>query len=78
MKTVAPILLDLKQAAALLSMSRTAFYAARLRNEIPTPVSLGGLKWDRRKLELWVRKGCPKDIEMFESWYQNLSAKAMV
>lgn len=55
-----PLLLGADQAAEFLGLSRSVFYRADLRGDIPAAVRIGRLRrWSRLELRLWVERGCP-------------------
>ncbi|MCK6498496.1 MAG: helix-turn-helix domain-containing protein [Nitrospira sp.] len=54
------VLLDVRQSAALLGMSRSAFYRLHSSGKVPLPIRLGGIvRWRRAELLAWVAAGCP-------------------
>lgn len=56
-----PLLIDARDAARLLGVSRSTFWAMLSAGRIPTPVFRAGrvVRWDRREIEQWVSSGCP-------------------
>jgi excisionase family DNA binding protein len=56
----APLLLDAKQAAALLGIGKTHLYALHSSGKIPLPVRLGRRTlWRAEELKSWISAGCP-------------------
>jgi excisionase family DNA binding protein len=55
------LLLSAEDAARLLGIGRSHFYALRSSGRLgPLPVKLGRRAlWDRKELEAWVAAGCP-------------------
>lgn len=55
------MLLDCRQAAALLNMSRATFWKLYAQGKVPEPVRLSArvVRWRRDELEAWARAGCP-------------------
>jgi len=59
-QTAEPILLDAKQAAAMLSIGRTHLYALHSSGRLPLPLRLGRRTlWRADELKKWVSAGCP-------------------
>jgi len=57
---VPPLLLDAKQAAKLLGISRSHFLELHQMGQIPVPVRLGrSVRWRVTELKAWVSAGCP-------------------
>ena len=55
------LLLDCRQAAALLHVSRAAFWKLHSQGRVPLPIRLSAriVRWRRAELESWVAEGCP-------------------
>ena len=61
LQTIEPLLLSAEQAARLLGIGRSKFYAMHSAGQVPLPVSLGGcVRWDRRELSAWVSARNPQ------------------
>jgi len=60
-KTTDKLLLSATEVAALLGISRSAFYSLLSSGRIgPLPVRLGrSVRWDKRELETWIAEKCP-------------------
>ena len=57
--TDSPILLDVKQVAAMLNCSWRHVYRMADAGKMPRPVKLGSLvRWNRIDVETWVSEGC--------------------
>ena len=58
---VEPLLIGAQDAAELLGMGRTCFYAMESSGRIgPLPIRFGRkVLWRRGELERWVESGCP-------------------
>lgn len=57
---IKPLLVSAREAAQLLSVSRSHFYKLHSSGRVPLPVSLGrAVRWSRRELEDWVNAGGP-------------------
>ena len=55
----APILIDAKAAAALLSLSPRHFYRLVNSGHAPAPLRLGrSVRWPRQAIEGWIADGC--------------------
>ena len=55
-----PLLLDAKQAAAMLNIGRTHLYALHSSGQLPLPLRLGRRTlWRADELKKWVLAGCP-------------------
>ena len=55
-----PILLDAKQAAAMLGIGRAHLYALHSSGRLPMPIHLGRRTlWRADELKDWVKAGCP-------------------
>jgi excisionase family DNA binding protein len=55
-----PLLLDAKQAAAMLGIGRTHLYALHSSGRLPLPLRLGRRTlWRADELKNWVSAGCP-------------------
>jgi len=58
--TETALLLDAAGAAAVLGLSRSAFYQLDVSGLVPGPVRLGTIRrWSRDELRRWVEEGCP-------------------
>jgi len=58
----APMLLNVKEAAALCTVSESYFYKLHQKGFVPKAVCAGNVKrWRRSDLVAWVEAGCPKD-----------------
>jgi excisionase family DNA binding protein len=59
--TIESLLLSAENAAEMLSIGRTLFYAMHSSGRLgPLPVKLGRRTlWNRQELESWVKAGCP-------------------
>jgi predicted DNA-binding transcriptional regulator AlpA len=55
------LLLDVKQAAAMLGVSRATFFKLHSQGRVPLPIRLTSrvVRWRKQELEAWVRCGCP-------------------
>jgi len=60
--TDSPMLLDARQAAAQLGVSRSMFWTLHDSGKVPCPVRLSArvVRWRRDELAAWVAAGCPK------------------
>lgn len=65
-KTIEPLsqperlLIDAKEAARLLSLSKSTLYSCLSAGMLPKPVRLGrSVRWSLEELRDWVRAGCP-------------------
>ena len=57
---LSPILVDAKDAAALLGISRAHLHNLRSSGRIPKPERLGrAVRWSVEELLAWSRAGCP-------------------
>ncbi|QDU60768.1 hypothetical protein Pan216_16190 [Planctomycetes bacterium Pan216] len=66
---VPQILVDLKDAADLLSISPTTLKVMDAGGRVPAPVYLGRCKrWRVADLERWVKYGCPDRAEFRARW----------
>ncbi len=55
-----PVLLDVRQVAALLGVSTRTVYRLADSGLMPRPVRLGALvRWPRAAVEEWIAAGCP-------------------
>lgn len=56
-----PLLLDARQSAELLGMSRSGFLKLHSQGRIPLPLRLSArvVRWRRLELERWTEAGCP-------------------
>ena len=56
-----PLLLDVREAAALIGVSRATFWKLHSQGRVPLPVRLSGrvVRWRKHELEAWVQSGCP-------------------
>jgi len=63
-----PLLASAQQAAELLGVSRSHFYALHTSGRLgPLPVKLGRRAlWVRGQLELWAEKNCPPRMKWLE------------
>lgn len=54
-------LLDAKQAATLLSVSRSTFWKLHNQGRVPLPLRLSPrvVRWSRGDLQAWIAAGCP-------------------
>jgi excisionase family DNA binding protein len=68
-----PLLLSAGEAAKLIGICRSHFYALHSSGRLgPLPVRLGRrILWNRKELETWVEAGCPSR----ESWLSKCSIK---
>ena len=59
---VAPLLLDAKAVATILSVSRSTLYRMSNTGQLgPMPITLGRRKlWRHEEILAWVRAGCPR------------------
>jgi excisionase family DNA binding protein len=59
--TADKLLLSAAETAALLGISRSAFYSLLSSGRVgPMPVRFGrAVRWDRREIEQWVAQKCP-------------------
>lgn len=56
---IEPLLLRADQAARLLSISRSKFYAMHSAGLVPAPIELGGsVRWNLGDLKRWIQNGC--------------------
>jgi predicted DNA-binding transcriptional regulator AlpA len=56
-----PIGLRAAEAAKILGIGKTCFYALNSSGRLPRPRRLGRCTvWDRRELESWFAMGCPE------------------
>lgn len=54
------MLVDAREAAAICSMSRAAWYKHLSAGKIPRPVKIGSLaRWRKDELAAWIAAGCP-------------------
>jgi len=58
---ISPLLLDAKQAAALISVSPATWHRMVSSGKVPAPVKLsaGCVRWRGADLESWIAEGCP-------------------
>lgn len=66
----ATLLLEVREAAALVGVSRSTFWKLHSSGRVPLPVRLGGrvVRWRREELQAWVSAGCPpRDHWKFET-----------
>ena len=63
-ETSSPLLLEVREAAALISVSRATFWRLHSKGAVPLPIRLSGrvVRWRRDELEAWVQKGCPPRV----------------
>jgi predicted DNA-binding transcriptional regulator AlpA len=56
-----PVLLDCRQAAALLGVSRSQFWTLHNAGRVPLPLRLSPrvVRWRSDELAAWVQAGCP-------------------
>ena len=55
-----PLLLDAKQVATLLRISKNMIWKLHSAGKLPTPVRLGRcVRWRRDEIVSWVARGCP-------------------
>ncbi len=55
-----PLLLDARSAAALIGVSRSAWWVYHNAGKCPKPIQLGGRTlWRADELRAWVAVGCP-------------------
>lgn len=60
MVTTESILMDVKEAAAMCGVSRSAWYKLSSCGKVPRPVKIGRLtRWRREELERWIAADCP-------------------
>ena len=58
--TDAPLLIDIRQLAALLGRSVPSLERDQAAGRLPAPLRIGGSKkWRRADIETWVAAGCP-------------------
>lgn len=56
----APLLLNVKEVARLLSIGERTVWAKAAAGVMPAPIRLGrSRRWRREELEEWIRSGCP-------------------
>jgi len=60
-KTIEPFMVNAKEVARLLGISRSNFYGLLSAGRIgPAPIHLGRrVLWQRAEIEAWVRADCP-------------------
>ena len=60
--TSAALLLDAREAAALIRVSRATFWKLYSQGNVPAAVRFGArvVRWRKQELETWVAAGCPK------------------
>ena len=64
-----PILIDGAEAARLLGIGKSLFYALKSSGRLPAPVRLGrAVRWNRETLIAWCNAGCPS-AERFEAMH---------
>ena len=57
---VAPVMLDVRGVARLLSCSTRHVWRLADREAMPRPIRVGGLvRWARADVEAWILAGCP-------------------
>ena len=62
-----PILVPAREAARLLNIGLSLFYALKSSGRLPAPVRLGrAVRWNRETLIAWCNAGCPS-AERFEA-----------
>jgi predicted DNA-binding transcriptional regulator AlpA len=73
MELTTKLLLSAVDAAKLISVGRSHFYALHSSGRLgPMPIRLGRrILWNRRELESWVAAGCPARGQ----WLQMIEAK---
>jgi predicted DNA-binding transcriptional regulator AlpA len=72
-----PELLDVCQAAKLLSVSRRHFLRMNDAEQVPAPIRLGrSVRWGRTELTSWVQHGCPPRKRWSPMW-QTLRGKGV-
>ena len=55
-----PLLVDAKEAARLLSISKSTLYSCLSAGMLPKPIRFGrSVRWSLEELRNWVRAGCP-------------------
>lgn len=55
-----PILVDRKQAAAMLAISESTIDRMRAEGGFPEPIMFGrAMRWQAEKLRAWAAAGCP-------------------
>jgi len=58
--TPAPLLVDAKTAAKLLSVGKTKLYELHAAGRVPLPIRLGrAVRWNAEELRRWADAGCP-------------------
>lgn len=56
----APLLVDAKTAAKLLSIGKTKLYQLHAAGRVPMPIRLGrAVRWNADELRAWTAAGCP-------------------
>jgi predicted DNA-binding transcriptional regulator AlpA len=60
-QTLEPLLLNAKQAAQVLGISRSKLYSMHSAGLLPMPIILGqgSIRWSVEELKNWTRAGCP-------------------
>lgn len=61
LQTLEPLLLNAKQAAKVLGISRSKLYSMHSAGLVPMPLTLGqgSIRWSVEELKNWTRAGCP-------------------
>ena len=60
--TLPPLLIDARELARLLSVSRASIFAMNSRGQVPVPVRPTGTdpRWNVQELRDWCAAGCPE------------------
>jgi excisionase family DNA binding protein len=60
-EVLGPLLLTVREAAALIGVSRATFWKLHSQGRVPLPLRLGGrvVRWRKGEVEAWVKAGCP-------------------
>lgn len=54
------LLIDCKQVAQLLRVSRSTVYGLRTQGKLPKPIKIGcAVRWKHDEIKQWVDAGCP-------------------
>lgn len=69
----ASLLIDARDAARLLGISRSSFWSLLAAGRVPPPVFRAGrvVRWNRQEIESWVSSGCP----VVDRWREEKGAK---